>query len=100
MMSLHDYIVVGNGAAELIKSVMGILNGKVGVVYPTFEEYPNRLAQDRIIPFYPCNDDFCYTADDLIRFYSEKRVENLLVVNPDNPSGNLIDKNGLTKLGF
>ena len=94
----HDYVVVGNGAAELIKSLMGILDGKVGVIYPTFEEYPNRLAKDRIVDFHTANENFSYTADDLIKFYTENRVENLLIVNPDNPSGNLIDKAGLIKL--
>ncbi|MDE6083970.1 MAG: aminotransferase class I/II-fold pyridoxal phosphate-dependent enzyme, partial [Muribaculaceae bacterium] len=94
----HDYVVVGNGAAELIKSLMGMLSGKVGVIYPTFEEYPNRLSQDRIVAFHPGNEDFSYTAEDLISYYTEHRVENLLIVNPDNPSGNLIDRHGLEKL--
>ena len=42
----QSYIVVGNGAAELIKSLMGMINGKIGVVYPTFMEYPNRKNKD------------------------------------------------------
>lgn len=94
----HDYVVVGNGAAELIKSLMGHINGKVGVIYPTFEEYPNRLAEDRIVKFIPANADFSYTADDVINYFTANRVDNLLIVNPDNPSGNLIDRNGLDKL--
>ncbi|MDE5800346.1 MAG: aminotransferase class I/II-fold pyridoxal phosphate-dependent enzyme [Paramuribaculum sp.] len=94
----HDYVVVGNGAAELIKSLMGYVSSKVGVTYPTFEEYPNRLPADRIVAFHPSNDDFSYTADDLIEYYSANPVENLLLVNPDNPSGNLIDRAGLERL--
>ena len=43
---LHkDHIIVGNGAAELIKSVMQNLKGKVGIAIPTFEEYPNRIKE-------------------------------------------------------
>lgn len=34
----QDYICVGNGAAELIKSLMERIRGRLGVVYPTFEE--------------------------------------------------------------
>ena len=95
----HDYVVVGNGAAELIKSLMGYVDGRVGVIYPTFEEYPNRLAADRIVAFHPSSPDFAYTADDLIDFFSgNNKVESLLVVNPDNPSGNFIDREGLDKL--
>lgn len=96
----HDYVVVGNGAAELIKSLMGKLEGKVGVIYPTFEEYPNRLPSDRIVRFDTANKEFIYSADDLIRFYNEHEIDNLLIVNPDNPSGNFIDRNGLEKLAI
>lgn len=94
----HDLIVVGNGAAELIKSLMGILDGSVGVIYPTFEEYPNRLPVERIVKFMPDNDDFSYTADDVIEFFTAHPVDSLLIVNPDNPSGNLIDLDGLMRL--
>ena len=48
----QDYIVVGNGAAELIKVVMEEHSGdKVGIIYPTFDEYPNRLRKEQIVPF-------------------------------------------------
>lgn len=94
----HDYMVVGNGAAELIKSLMGCVEGGVGVIYPTFEEYPNRLSADRIVAYYPSNGDFSYTADDIVDFYSEKEIGSLLIVNPDNPSGNMIGREGLERL--
>ena len=35
----QDYVVVGNGAAEIIKALMEHSDGKMGVIYPTFEEY-------------------------------------------------------------
>lgn len=38
----QEYACVGNGAAELIKSLMESVEGNIGVVFPTFEEYPNR----------------------------------------------------------
>lgn len=94
----HDYAVVGNGAAELIKSLMSLIDGKIGVTYPTFEEYPNRLTNERIVRYHPQNEDFGYTADDLIGFFSINPVNTLLIVNPDNPSGNFIFKEGLLKI--
>lgn len=90
-----QYVVVGNGAAELIKSLMEhfITSGcKVGVVYPTFEEYPHRLSQECIVPFSPSNADFTYTAQDLKNYYADKGIGTLLLVNPDNPSGNYIPR--------
>lgn len=86
----QKYTVVGNGAAELIKSLMERVEGRIGVVYPTFQEYPNRKEQTEIIGFTPDNADLTYTADDLIRFYADKQLSTLLLINPDNPSGNFI----------
>lgn len=86
----QKYTVVGNGAAELIKSLMERVEGRIGVVYPTFQEYPNRKEQTEIIGFTPNNADLTYTADDLIRFYADKQLSTLLLINPDNPSGNFI----------
>lgn len=86
----QDYAVVGNGAAELIKSLMEYLDGNIGVIYPTFEEYPNRKRTQRIVAFYPSNADFSYTGTDLMDFYADKNLQALLLINPDNPSGNFI----------
>lgn len=85
-----DYIIPGNGAAELIKVLMEYLEGKMGVVYPTFEEYPNRRQKDELEIFIPDNNDFHYTADDLMNYYDKHPISSLLLINPDNPSGNFI----------
>jgi len=95
----RQYTVVGNGAAELIKSLMEQQGeGRIGVVYPTFEEYPHRLRKEQIVPFFPDNGNLHYTADDLMRFFADKEVQTLLLINPDNPSGNFISKDGLLAL--
>ena len=93
-----DYVCVGNGAAELIKSLMSLLNGNLGVIYPTFEEYPNRCDKYKIVPYSPNNTDFSYSVDDLINFYEDKELNALLVINPDNPSGNYIPHADILKL--
>lgn len=88
---LHkEHICVGNGAAELIKSLMKTIKGKIGIIRPTFEEYPNRLNEDCLVPYYPQNKDFSYTTDDLIKYYDDLDISALLLINPDNPSGNFI----------
>lgn len=97
--SVHsENIIVGNGAAELIKSFMGVIKGKCGFVRPTFEEYPNRYNENDSVIYTPDNPDFCYTAEDLTEYFGDKSIETLVVVNPDNPSGNYIPKSGLMKL--
>ena len=94
----EDYIIPGNGAAELIKALMENLGGTLGVVRPTFEEYPNRIEQERVVAYVPDNRDFRYSADDLIAHFGTHPVDNLLLINPDNPSGNFIPRADLCRL--
>ena len=92
------YIVPGNGAAELIKVLMEGSKVLTGFVRPTFEEYPNRYDKDRQVTFVPQNEDYRYTADDLMAFFADKDIEMLMVINPDNPSGNFIPKADVLRL--
>lgn len=85
-------IVVGNGAAELIKSLMEMLPGKLGVTFPTFEEYPNRRDKSDLEIYLPENPDFSYSVSDLKAYFADKDISALLLVNPDNPSGNFIPR--------
>ena len=93
----EKYIVPGNGAAELIKILMDNLNGKLGVIRPSFEEYPNRY-QVEVVTFIPQNSDFRYTGQDIIDYYANKDIANLLLINPDNPSGNFIPNDDILKV--
>ena len=94
----EENILVGNGAAELIKSFLNKLSGKTGFIRPTFEEYPNRYDKAESVYFTPQNKNFSYSVDDLINFFGDKEITSLVIVNPDNPSGNFIPKYELVRL--
>lgn len=95
----QEYVCVGNGAAELIKSAMeSFADKKIGVVYPTFEEYPNRLPEENVIKLSLQNADFSYDIADLERHFAENCADVLILVNPDNPSGNYIPKDDVLSL--
>ncbi len=106
----EQYIVPGNGAAELIRYLTPALSegegAKMGVIRPTFEEYPNRITPlpsggvggGSLMTFVPQNEDYRYTADDLMVFFDDKGISTLLVINPDNPSGNFIPKADVLRL--
>ena len=95
----EQYIVPGNGAAELIKVLMeGDTNGKTGFIRPTFEEYPNRFDKSLQVTYTPQNDDYRYTADDLMHYFGDKDIKTLMLINPDNPSGNFIPKADVLRL--
>ena len=104
----EDYVIPGNGAAELIKALMeetttNFTNctnatNKIGVIRPTFEEYPNRLQKEQLVTFVPKDNTYRYSADELMAFYEANPVDTLLIINPDNPSGNFIPKSDLLRL--
>lgn len=85
-------IIIGNGAAELIKSMMEHIKGKTGFVRPTFDEYPNRYPEIEAVNYVVDSDDFTYDADALMNYFDSLDICNLVLVNPDNPSGNYIPK--------
>jgi histidinol-phosphate/aromatic aminotransferase/cobyric acid decarboxylase-like protein len=93
-----EYVLVGNGAAELIKAVMENWTGKLGNVIPTFEEYPNRRDARNLVQYIPQAEGFKYTADELMNFFDNKDIDTLLLINPDNPSGNYIPFANLLRL--
>jgi len=94
----EPYIVPGNGAAELIKVLMQEMNGKVGFIRPTFEEYPNRYETEQHITFIPEDKNYRYTADEVMDFFNDKGIKTLMLINPDNPSGNFIERKDVLRL--
>jgi histidinol-phosphate/aromatic aminotransferase/cobyric acid decarboxylase-like protein/choline kinase len=83
----ESYIVVGNGAAELIDQVTDVIEGKFGLYGPTFEEYTARFSNTDIRV--PEQDGFRYGKDDIIKLSSNN--DGVILINPDNPSGNFIE---------
>jgi histidinol-phosphate/aromatic aminotransferase/cobyric acid decarboxylase-like protein/GTP:adenosylcobinamide-phosphate guanylyltransferase len=91
-----ENIVVGNGASEIIRGLGKAIDGTFGLAFPTFNEYPESIGYERIVKFIPSNRDFSYSIEDMIEL--AKKCDNLLLINPDNPSGNFIPKKELLKL--
>ena len=92
-------VAVGNGAAEIINAWMNLLAGKIGFVYPTFEEYPNRIEESRRVAFTPSAENgFRYSAKDLMDFFGKNHVSSIILINPDNPSGNFLPKKEVLKI--
>lgn len=95
-----EHVLVGNGAAELIKSLMEKFDDgtkKLGYITPTFEEYHHRFKGECVV-FNSADSDFKYNEDTLIEFFNDKNIDVLTLINPDNPSGNYISFAGVKKL--
>lgn len=96
-----DTVIVGNGAAELINILMKVSDGNYGLIIPSFEEYINRLDEQRCVLFDSSDLDYRYRAEDLISYFDDKKIDNLIIINPDNPSGNFLKKDDvLTLIGW
>ena len=88
----QELVAVGNGAAELIKSLTETDAGRWGVIFPTFEEYPNRLPADRVVRMDVEQANLQYSAQEVMDFFDGKDIGTLLLISPDNPSGSHIPK--------
>ena len=90
----QENVLTGNGAAELIKSAARLIEGKVGIIYPTFNEYPECIGKAELIPLKaePLN----YGVKELIEWSS--LCDTLILINPDNPTGNYIPRDDVIRL--
>ena len=66
--------MIGNGAAELIKSLIELFSGRLGIITPTFEEYHHRFTGE-VVEFTSLKEDFSYNVQDIIDFYEKNRIE-------------------------
>jgi histidinol-phosphate/aromatic aminotransferase/cobyric acid decarboxylase-like protein len=89
---LPEHVAVGNGAAELISSYCSLVTGKTAIPYPTFNEYPARFCNSETVQIPVDEKTFAYSADDILKTVDKEKADNVLLINPDNPSGNFLKK--------
>jgi len=89
----EENIIVGNGAAEIIKGIGNVIDGTFGMMFPTFNEYPESIGYDKVIKYIPNTEDFSYDLEDLKKLVDLS--DNLILINPDNPSGNFNTQNNI-----
>ena len=95
---MPEHIVVGNGAAELISSLAKYVEGKVAIPFPTFNEYPERFTQAEVVPVPTDAKNFSYSADDILQTVKKTNAKTVLLINPDNPTGNFLKKDEVLHL--
>lgn len=89
---LPEHICVGNGAAELIKSLSECLTGKVAVPFPTFNEYPERFGALQTVEIKTDATDFSCSAEEILKTVDKEQCSAVLLINPDNPTGRFMKK--------
>lgn len=98
MFSLDPSVItVGNGAAELICSLgQEIKAARVGVSVPTFDEYLKRFPNAEMVPYTSSGAEFEPDLSQLKAVSAD--TDALVLVNPDNPSGQCLSTADLLEL--
>lgn len=88
----EDWIICGNGAAEVIFTLVHALKPKTALLpAPTFAEYEQALeAENCLLRFHELKEEREYVPDeDLLEEITEE-VDILFLCNPNNPTGVLV----------
>ncbi len=92
-----ERIVVGNGAAELIKIIAG-MDRKLIVPVPSFNEYANAAPAGNVVEFALEAPSFQLDADKFAAEAIRCKAGLAVVVTPNNPTSLLVPKAQLVRL--
>jgi len=87
-------IIVGNGASEIISFLMyHYLEGKTLLPIPTFSPYYEYASSKNKIMFFKLKEenDFKYPLDEIEEIIYKKEIDNIVLINPNNPNGFYIE---------
>jgi len=93
-----ERIVVGNGAAELIKIVSGHIAEKLIVPVPSFNEYANAAPAGKFVEFPLEFPSFELDVDKFAAEALRVKADVSIVVTPNNPTSLLIPKADIIRL--
>ena len=93
-----DRLVVGNGAAEIIKILSGHLAKKIIIPVPSFNEYANAAPKGHVVEFPLEFPSFQLDIDKFAAAAIEAKADMAVVVTPNNPTSLLVPKADLIRL--
>ncbi|NOY50187.1 MAG: histidinol-phosphate aminotransferase family protein [Chlorobi bacterium] len=93
-----ERIVVGNGAAEIIKILSGHLAKKIIVPVPSFNEYANAAPKGHVVEFPLEFPSFQLDVDKFAAEAIKVKADMAVVVTPNNPTSLLVPKADLIRL--
>lgn len=92
----EKYLLVGNGAAELINVIGKYVHGKMVACVPTFNEYVRCFKNCSIQEIETSKSGYRFDIEEIIQ--NIEGADTLLLINPDNPSGAYIEYLDLIKI--
>jgi threonine-phosphate decarboxylase len=87
-----DNLLIGNGGTELIAHIDATLIERLAIPVPTFGEYLEKLKDQRDAEIYALDPAQRYELRpaDYLAWVHKRNLRALLVINPGNPTGQLI----------
>lgn len=90
-----EYLVIGNGATELITLLQKHIIDSIAIPIPTFGEYIEKLRsldQAKLFQL-PAEKDYQLKLDDYANWINQHQLSSALIINPGNPTGQFIPTN-------
>lgn len=94
-----ENILIGNGAADLIFAVVRVLRPERALlISPTFSEYEKALESVSCdIKYFTLKEENGFAlTDDYLNYLTD--TDMIFICNPNNPTGNIVDKNLMDKI--
>jgi threonine-phosphate decarboxylase len=94
-----ENLIIGNGATELIVLINTVLIDRIAVPVPTFGEYIEKLKDQRDADLYflDANRRYALHLDEYLSWIHSRSLKALLVINPGNPTGQLVPLDEMTQ---
>lgn len=95
-----EFIFVSNGASEAIFRISACLKPEVGLVTaPSFSEYEKSMKLFATnINYYPLQEENSFKIKEDILNYINEKTDIAFICNPNNPTGQITDKDILEKV--
>ncbi len=87
-----ENLVLGNGATELITAIVRNLIDELAIPVPTFSEYPDKIPDPKKAKLYPLlpENDYQLNLADYAAWIKKNNISAALIINPGNPTGQLL----------
>ncbi|MEQ8190092.1 MAG: aminotransferase class I/II-fold pyridoxal phosphate-dependent enzyme [Candidatus Eremiobacterota bacterium] len=92
-----EHVVLGNGSCQIIKELFKCFaSGKSLIPLPSFGEY---VKEEYNSIYFPTEDDnFTVNIERLIATAEKEQVRQIILVNPNNPTGLIISRKDIIRL--
>lgn len=93
-----EYLVLGNGATELITIIQNNFVEDMGIPVPTFSEYIEKVQNQQKVRLFqlPADKQYQLDLEEYADWLVDEEISSALIINPGNPTGQLLSVENIT----